>query len=67
MTSTFRTTLLLLALSTAAVFGMAATAIPKPPPQPVEGKIRWVYSYQEGKEVARRTGKPMFVVFRCER
>lgn len=37
------------------------------PPQPVSGKIRWLYNYDEGKAEARRTGKPMFVVFRCER
>jgi hypothetical protein len=36
-------------------------------PVPVTGKIEWVYSYAEGKKVARETGKPMFVVFRCER
>lgn len=39
----------------------------KVPPQPVSGKIKWVYDYAEGKEAARRSGKPMFVVFRCER
>ncbi len=37
------------------------------PPKPVEGKIKWVYSYDEGKKEARRTGKPLLVVFRCER
>ena len=36
-------------------------------PVPVTGKIQWVYSYAEGQELARKTGKPMFVVFRCER
>jgi len=36
-------------------------------PVPVTGKIEWVYSYAEGKKLARETGKPMFVVFRCER
>jgi hypothetical protein len=39
----------------------------KIPPRPVGGKITWVYDYHEGKEAARRAGKPMFVVFRCER
>ena len=39
----------------------------KIPPQPVSGKIKWVYDYAEGKEAARQSGKPMFVVFRCER
>ena len=35
--------------------------------QKVDGKIEWVYSYQTGKQQARQTGKPLFVVFRCER
>jgi hypothetical protein len=34
---------------------------------PVSGKIEWVYSYAEGQQLARKTGKPIFVVFRCER
>lgn len=36
-------------------------------PQPLEGKIKWVYSYAEGKKLAAETGKPIFLVFRCER
>jgi len=36
-------------------------------PQQVDGKIKWVYSYDEGKQLARQNGKPLFVVFRCER
>lgn len=36
-------------------------------PVPVSGEIEWVYNYEEGKALARKTGKPMFVVFRCER
>jgi hypothetical protein len=39
----------------------------KPEPQPVDGKIDWVFDYEEGKKLSRETGKPMFVVFRCER
>lgn len=39
----------------------------KIPPQPVSGKIAWVYDYEEGRDAALRSGKPMFVVFRCER
>ena len=38
-----------------------------PKAQPVDGKIKWVYDYQEGQRVSQETGKPMFVVFRCER
>jgi hypothetical protein len=34
---------------------------------PLSGKIHWVYSYADGQRQARETGKPMFVVFRCER
>ena len=37
------------------------------PPSPVDGKIEWVYSYAEGKALAEQTGKPIFLVFRCER
>jgi hypothetical protein len=37
------------------------------PPKPVDGSIEWVYSYEDGKRKARDSGKPMFVVFRCER
>ncbi len=36
-------------------------------PQLVDGPIAWTYSYAAGKEQSRRTGRPMFVVFRCER
>jgi len=36
-------------------------------PTPVTGKIKWVYTYAEGQKLARETGKPLFVVFRCER
>ena len=47
----------------------AATALAseKPEPQPVGGKINWVYNYEEGRKLSRETGRPMFVVFRCER
>ena len=37
------------------------------PPQPVDGKIHWIYSYAEGQKLARANHKPLFVVFRCER
>ena len=42
-------------------------AIEKPPMQKIDGKIDWVYSYEEGKRLSKASGKPMFVVFRCER
>ena len=37
------------------------------PPQEVDGLIQWVYDYAEGQRLARAAGKPLFVVFRCER
>ena len=52
-----------------AAFLLAGTleAVEKIPPQPLDGRIRWMYDYEEGRAEARRTGRPMFVVFRCER
>ena len=44
-----------------------ACAVEKPKPQRVDGKIKWVFDYEQGKRLSRATGKPMFVVFRCER
>lgn len=37
------------------------------PPQPVDGTIQWVYDYAEGQRLAKASGKPLFVVIRCER
>ena len=51
----------------AVCFAGAAAGGDKIPPQPVSGKLTWVYDYAEGKEAARQSGKPLFVVFRCER
>lgn len=42
-------------------------AVEIPKPQPVDGKIKWVYDYEDGKRLSKESGKPMFVVFRCER
>ncbi len=39
----------------------------KIPPQPVDGKIKWVYDYEAGKKLGLELKKPLFVVFRCER
>lgn len=43
------------------------SAIEKPETVPLSGKVKWVYDYEEGKRLSRELGKPMFVVFRCER
>lgn len=37
------------------------------PARPVDGKITWIHSYAAGKKLAAQNGKPLFVVFRCER
>jgi hypothetical protein len=37
------------------------------PPQKIPGRIDWVYRYAEGQRLAGQSGKPLFVVFRCER
>jgi len=51
-----------------ALLGTAAVGPTEPiPSQPVDGTIHWVYRYAEGQKLARETGKPLFVVFRCER
>jgi hypothetical protein len=54
----------LLGLAMVIPTGLRAAEIPT---VEVSGKIRWVYDYEQGKRLARQNGKPMFVVFRCER
>ena len=58
---------LLLALAGATLCSPSPLASAEVPTVKVNGNIRWVYDYDEGKRVARATGKPLFVVFRCER
>lgn len=59
----------LMAIVVATVFlcPAASSAIEKPPAVDVDGNIKWVYDYDEGKLRSLASGKPMFVVFRCER
>ncbi len=45
----------------------ASSAIDKPPTIEVDGNIEWVYDYDKAKLRSQISGKPMFVVFRCER
>ena len=61
--------LAVLAVSAFAVRMTAAEAEPiaSIPSTPVTGKIQWVLNYSEGQKLARETGKPLLVVFRCER
>jgi hypothetical protein len=51
----------------AAVCGGQGVAAQEVPAKPIEGKIHWLYRYAEGQQQARTSGKPLFVVFRCER
>ena len=45
----------------------SAWAADVPKPLPIDGKVQWVFDYQEGQRLSEESGKPMFVVFRCER
>ena len=56
--------LFLLAMACAITPGLQGAEIPA---VEVSGKVRWVYDYDQGKQLARQNGKPLFVVFRCER
>lgn len=58
---------LTVALLVTGIHSLYADVIPKPAPSPVESKIDWVYDYTEGKKLSKESGRPMFVVFRCER
>ena len=49
------------------LFCSVAHAQKAPSPQPVTGKVDWIYSYDEGQAKALESNKPMFVVIRCER
>jgi hypothetical protein len=51
-----------LALSTLLVVAGASTAAPKPD----AAKFGWHTNYAAAKAEAKRTGKPMMLVFRCE-
>ena len=57
----------LLPLAVLALFPSGSWCLEKPAPQPVTGKISWVFDYQQAKAQSAATGMPMFVVFRCER
>ena len=50
-----------------ALFSGPSWGVDKPTSQAVSGKIKWGFDYEEGKKLSAATGKPMFVVFRCER
>lgn len=39
----------------------------KPASTDVSGDIEWVFDISNGQKISRETGRPMFIVFRCER
>ncbi len=53
--------------ATAAPSLAQSSTIQKPAAQKLDGLISWVYDYEQGRRLAKQTGRPMFVVFRCER
>lgn len=55
-----------LALAGALLAGAAARGADRPAAKAVSGGIEWVFDYEEGRKLARASGKPLFVVFRCE-
>jgi hypothetical protein len=50
----------------AAVLGLAASAGGARTAAPRETKPVWQTDYARARAEARRTGKPLFVVFRCQ-
>lgn len=67
MITKYLTASLLAAWIIAGLWSGIAMAETRPEPQPIDGKIQWVFDYEEGQRLSKETGKPMFVVFRCER
>lgn len=51
----------------AALCGLVGQTGATVPPQTVDGQIDWIYDYEKARHLARTSGKPLFVVFRCER
>lgn len=48
-----------------AVF-LTTTSASAAPPKPDPAKFGWFTDYNAAKAEAKRTGKPIFLVFRCE-
>ena len=51
----------------ALAFGTAAVNLGQEVPFPTTAPVLWQAEYGEAQRVARETGRPLFVVFRCER
>ena len=53
------------AILAGALLALAAASASAQPPRP--DKFGWYSDYAAARAEARRTGKPIFLVFRCER
>lgn len=49
----------------AALLALPTTAVDGQPAKPGK-KANWLTSYEEGRAAAKQSGKPLFVVFRCQ-
>jgi hypothetical protein len=49
-------------LAALSLLAIAATACAQPP----KNRPGWFSDYESGRAEARKTGKPIFLVFRCE-
>ena len=52
---------------TAAIFGVTLFATAAPAPQPAGLPSGWFLDYAAARAEAKRTGKPLLVMFHCER
>ena len=52
------------------LFGLGVLALAggsaRPQGKPDAGKFGWLSGFEAGRGLARKPGKPLFVVFRCE-
>ena len=45
---------------------LAAGAGGQPPARAQQGSVTWLDSWEAGQSAAKASGKPIFLVFRCE-
>ena len=48
-------------------FAATSLAQETPASTEVDGKIEWIFDLAEGQKISNESGKPIFIVFRCER
>ena len=52
---------------TASILGLAIFTTASAAPQPAGLPLRWFLDYSAARAEAQRTGKPLLVMFHCER